>query len=59
MQLVVTQKLGKLYLNLGLEQFKQCDYDKAKEWYQKALKISETEPTDYLLHEKTLTGLGI
>ena len=44
MQLVVTQKLGKLYLNLGLEQFKQCDYDKAKEWYQKALKISEQNP---------------
>ena len=38
---------------------KDCDYDKAIEWYQKALEISETEPTHYIWYEKALTGLGI
>ena len=59
MQLLASKKLGRLYLHLASVYCKVCDYDKAIELYRKTLEISEAEPTDYLLREKTLTGLGI
>lgn len=52
-------KLGGLYLILASVCCKDCDYGKAIECYQKALTISEAEPTDHLLREKALTGLAI
>ena len=59
LQLVATQRLARLYLALASDHCEHCDYDKAIEWYQKALEISEIKPTHHLLHEKALIGLGI
>ena len=59
MKLVATQRLGKLYLTLASYHSKDCDYDKAIKWYQKALEISKTEHSHHVLYEKALTGLGI
>jgi tetratricopeptide (TPR) repeat protein len=38
---------------------KDYDYEKAINWYEKAMDISGIEPIDRLLHEKALTGLGV
>ena len=46
MQLVVIRRLGLLYLTLASDHSEDHDYDKSIEWYQKALEISEAEPTD-------------
>ena len=59
MQLVVIRRLGLLYLTLASDYPEDHDYDKSIEWYQKALEISEAEPTDQVLREKALTGLGL
>ena len=59
MKLIAIQRLGKLYLTLASYHSKDCDYDKAIKWYQKALEISKTEHSHHVLYEKALTGLGI
>ena len=57
------QKLGTLYLTLASVCCKDCDYEKAIEWYEKikALNLAGTEFSGSLelLQEKTLTGLGL
>ena len=57
MQIVASQKLGRLYLTLASISSKDGDYDKAKKCYQKALIISGTEPIDDQLGEQALIGL--
>ena len=59
MQLVVIRRLGLLYLTLASDHSENHDYDKSIEWYQKALEISEAKPTDQVLRDKALTGLGL
>ena len=59
MKWVVTQRLGKFYLTLASVHSSDCDYDKAIEWYSKALEISGTVHSHHHLHEKALRGLGI
>ena len=56
MQRVVIRRLGLLYLTLASD---YSLYKKSIEWYQKAVEISEAEPTDQVLREKALTGLGL
>ncbi|CAB4020574.1 tetratricopeptide repeat 28-like [Paramuricea clavata] len=58
-QVVAIQRLGKLYLTLASICSKDCDYEKAIKWYEKALNIFGKEPIDYLLQEMALTGLGV
>ena len=58
MQIVASQKLGRLYLTLGSVSSKGDDYDKATKCYQEALIISGTEPIDDQLREQALDGLG-
>ena len=57
------ERVGTLYLNLASVCCKDCDYEKAIEWYEKikALNLAGTEFTKSLelLKEKTLTGLGL
>ena len=50
---------GKSYLHLASVCIKECDYKTAKEWYEKALVIFETEVNDDILKKRTLTGLAI
>ena len=50
---------GTSYLGLASVANKEFKYEIAQTWYQKALDISETEPTDTILKEKALVGLGI
>ena len=59
MHLIATERLARLCLALASVHSRDCDYDNAIEWYQKALEISRTESTHNPLHEKALTGLGI
>ena len=59
MQRVVIRRLGLLYLTLASDYSQDHDYKKSIEWYQKAVEISEAEPTDQVLREKALTGLGL
>ena len=47
------------YLGLASVASKEFNYEIAQTWYKKALDISETEPTDTILKEKALVGLGI
>ena len=54
MQVVAIQRLGTLFLVCC----KECDYEKAIEWYERALDILGSKPNDHLLHVKALTGLG-
>ena len=54
MQIVAIQRLGTLYLVCC----KDCDYENAIEWYEKAFNILGSQPNDHLLHVKALTGLG-
>ena len=55
------QKLGTLYLTLASVCCEDCDYEKAIQWYEKALNLVGTKFSDHLelLQEKTLTGLGL
>ena len=59
MKWVATQRLGKFYLTLASVHSNDCDYEKAIEWYQKTLEISETKSGDQVLQVKANTGLGI
>jgi tetratricopeptide (TPR) repeat protein len=59
MQVVAIQSLATLFLTLASICSKDFDCDRAIEWYKKALDILGTEPSDHLLHEKALTGLGV
>jgi tetratricopeptide (TPR) repeat protein len=45
-------------LNLATVCGKDCDYEMAIEWYEKALYIVRTEVNDDILKDKALTGLG-
>ena len=65
MQIVAIQRLRTSH-SMASICYKDCDYDKAIElrkkaieWNEKTLDILGKEPSDHLLHEKALTGLGI
>ena len=50
---------GTSCLNLASVCSKDCDYEIAIEWYEKALNVFGTEFDDHILKEKALTGLAI
>ena len=50
---------GTGYLDLATVYSKECGYETAVEWYEKALGIFEVEANNDLLKEKALTDLGI
>ncbi len=58
MQAVAIQRLGTLYVTLASVCCKNCDYEKAIEWYENALDVLRTQPNNRFLHLKALTGLG-
>ncbi len=58
-QVVAIQRLGTLYFTLASVCSKDCNYETAIKWYESVLDIFGTEPVDYILHEKALTGLGV
>ena len=58
MQMVASQKLGRLYSTLASVSSRDGDYNKATRCYQKSLNISGTEPIDDQMREQALIGLG-
>ncbi len=58
MQAVAIQRLGTFYLTFASVCCKDCDYEMAIEWYEKAFDILRTQPNNRLLHVQALTGLG-
>jgi pentatricopeptide repeat protein len=58
MEAVAIQRLGTLYVTLASVCCKNCDYEKAIEWYENALDVLRTQPNNRFLYVKALTGLG-
>jgi tetratricopeptide (TPR) repeat protein len=52
------QELGTLYLTLAADFSKDCDYERAIDWYKKALALFGTEFRYHILQAKSLTGLA-
>ena len=57
MLLVAKQRLRRLYLTMAHLSCEDCDYDKAKKYYQYVLRSSRTELMDNTLLEKARNGL--